>query len=110
MRRVNSILNFYRTGKLHIQVLYLILGIFKAKRFTIACQMQDEMCALAFSDDLEYWGINEAYLESCCQVVTFMSYEELSPNHIDVSFRPENYAVMWQNHCFRESTRRRRRR
>ena len=44
-RSFNSILNFYRTGRLHIQ---------------------DGICPLAFCEDLNYWQLDELCVEKCC--------------------------------------------
>jgi len=44
-RSFNTILNFYRTGKLHLA---------------------DEMCVLAFGEDLHYWGLSADHLDGCC--------------------------------------------
>ena len=48
-RSFNSILNFYRTGSLHVV---------------------DEMCVMAFSDDLEYWKIGKK-VKPCLNIMIF---------------------------------------
>uniref|UniRef100_H3CI17 Delayed-rectifier potassium channel regulatory subunit KCNS1 n=1 Tax=Tetraodon nigroviridis TaxID=99883 RepID=H3CI17_TETNG len=39
------VLHFYQTGKLHVT---------------------EELCVFSFSQEIEYWGINEFFLDGCC--------------------------------------------
>ncbi|KAJ3602791.1 hypothetical protein NHX12_030539 [Muraenolepis orangiensis] len=39
------VLHFYQTGKLHIM---------------------EDLCVFSFSQEIEYWGINEFFLDTCC--------------------------------------------
>lgn len=54
---IGAVLNFYRTGKLHFS---------------------DDMCVLAFSDDLEYWGIADWHLETCCRNKYYLRRDQVA--------------------------------
>ena len=70
-RSFKTILNYYRTGRLHTtdEMWDLI-----PTKFVLSEQVflpffigQLSRCVIAFSDDLTYWGIQDLWLESCCQ-------------------------------------------
>ncbi|CBY31731.1 unnamed protein product [Oikopleura dioica] len=42
----DAVINFYRTFKLH---------------------MPEDMCPIYYKDELAFWGVNDIYLEGCCQ-------------------------------------------
>ncbi|XP_023321006.1 potassium voltage-gated channel protein Shab [Eurytemora carolleeae] len=69
-RSFGAIVNFYRTGKLH-------LG--------------EEGCVIAFKQDLDYWGIDELYLEPCCQQRYYQTRELMSLDRAEKVEEPEYF-------------------
>ena len=59
-RNFNCVLSFLNTGKLH-------LG--------------EETCVIAFSQDMEYWGVDDLYLEPCCVQRYYQQRELLNWDH-----------------------------
>ena len=69
-RNFGAVINFYRTGRLH-------LG--------------EEGCPVAFRQDLDFWGIDELYLEPCCQQRYYQARELLGIDRIEKVEEPEYF-------------------
>ena len=50
----NNILNYYRTGKLHVS---------------------ENICIIAFKEELDYWGVSEFFLDKCCNLKFYIKKE-----------------------------------
>ncbi len=68
----NCILDFYRTGSLH---------------------MRAETCAIVFRDDLAFWGIEEIFLEPCCALKYFPEIEACC-KEFEAEFKEDKEAEM----------------
>ena len=70
-RSFKTILNYYRTGRLHatdeMWVLLKMECLSLTRCSPRAQWLMPFRCVIAFSDDLTYWGIEDLWLESCCQ-------------------------------------------
>ena len=70
-RSFKTILNYYRTGRLHatdeMWVLLKMQSLSLTRSSPRAQWLMPFRCVIAFSDDLTYWGIEDLWLESCCQ-------------------------------------------
>ena len=50
------LLDLYRTGRLHVD---------------------DEICVMSFRDELEYWGIDQLYIEPCCEARFHQRFDQV---------------------------------
>ena len=70
-RSFKTILNYYRTGRLHatdeMWVLLKMQSLSLTRCSPRSWWLMPFRCVIAFSDDLTYWGIEDLWLESCCQ-------------------------------------------
>lgn len=66
------VLNFYNTGRLHVM---------------------EELCIFSFSQEIEYWGINDFFIDSCCsstyhcrKIEPYQEWEDVSEEGSTSSF------------------------
>ncbi|XP_035706334.1 potassium voltage-gated channel protein Shab isoform X1 [Folsomia candida] len=75
-RSFSLILNLYRKNKLHFP--------------------EDSVCVMDFADDLQYWGIDELYLDSCCQI----KYQQKMEQQLDELKKDEEFLLLHKEEDF----------
>ena len=78
-RSFNTILNFYRTGKLHLADEMCVLAFGYIININSLVIIINSCCnhSSLLSEDLEYWMIDAVYMEFCCSQKFFMKRDIL---------------------------------